>query len=137
MCSRLGSPSHGDYQWLTAAPTPSWKSRCLGGHCVGYVLPDFGGNINVETISAFIDGGGSVLVAASSDIGECDLGRSGAFHQFAKERESFPRENGYTGQAGQAVAVGSMTELWSPGHLAPLLPCPEGGSFDGLGTLPG
>lgn len=34
-------------------------------------LSDFGGNINVETITAFIDGGGSVLVAASSDIGEC------------------------------------------------------------------
>lgn len=32
---------------------------------------DFGGNINVETITAFIDGGGNVLVAASSDIGEC------------------------------------------------------------------
>ncbi|XP_007934057.1 dolichyl-diphosphooligosaccharide--protein glycosyltransferase 48 kDa subunit [Orycteropus afer afer] len=31
-------------------------------------VEDFGGNINVETISAFIDGGGSVLVAASSDI---------------------------------------------------------------------
>lgn len=25
----------------------------------------------METITAFIDGGGSVLVAASSDIGEC------------------------------------------------------------------
>lgn len=34
------------------------------------LLSDFGGNINVETITAFIDGGGSVLVAASSDIGE-------------------------------------------------------------------
>ncbi|XP_027377361.1 dolichyl-diphosphooligosaccharide--protein glycosyltransferase 48 kDa subunit [Bos indicus x Bos taurus] len=33
-------------------------------------VEDFGGNINVETISAFIDGGGSVLVAASSDIGD-------------------------------------------------------------------
>lgn len=30
---------------------------------------DFGGNINVETITAFIDGGGNVLVAANSDIG--------------------------------------------------------------------
>lgn len=35
---------------------------------------DFGGNINVETITAFIDGGGNVLVAASSDIGECCIG---------------------------------------------------------------
>lgn len=35
-----------------------------------YALSDFGGNINVETITAFIDGGGSVLVAASSDIGK-------------------------------------------------------------------
>ncbi|KAG9482708.1 hypothetical protein GDO78_011386 [Eleutherodactylus coqui] len=33
-------------------------------------VEDFGGNINVETISSFIDGGGSVLVAASSDIGD-------------------------------------------------------------------
>ncbi|CAJ0965478.1 unnamed protein product, partial [Ranitomeya imitator] len=33
-------------------------------------VEDFGGNINVETISAFIDGGGSVLVAAGSDIGD-------------------------------------------------------------------
>ncbi|NXK13547.1 OST48 glycosyltransferase, partial [Herpetotheres cachinnans] len=33
-------------------------------------IEDFGGNINVETITAFIDGGGSVLVAASSDIGK-------------------------------------------------------------------
>lgn len=31
---------------------------------------DFGGNINVETITSFIDGGGNVLVAASSDIGQ-------------------------------------------------------------------
>lgn len=31
---------------------------------------DFGGNINVETITAFIDGGGNVLVAASFEIGE-------------------------------------------------------------------
>lgn len=35
---------------------------------------DFGGNINVETITAFIDGGGNVLIAASSDIGECCIG---------------------------------------------------------------
>ncbi|KAL1021103.1 hypothetical protein UPYG_G00008860 [Umbra pygmaea] len=33
-------------------------------------VEDFGGNINVETITSFIDGGGNVLVAASSDIGE-------------------------------------------------------------------
>ncbi|KAG8142241.1 putative Dolichyl-diphosphooligosaccharide--protein [Naja naja] len=33
-------------------------------------VEDFGGNINVETIAAFIDGGGNVLVAASSDIGD-------------------------------------------------------------------
>ncbi|KAE8594626.1 hypothetical protein XENTR_v10019721 [Xenopus tropicalis] len=33
-------------------------------------VEDFGGNINIETISSFIDGGGSVLVAASSDIGD-------------------------------------------------------------------
>lgn len=40
------------------------------------LLSDFGGNINVETISTFIDGGGSVLVAASSDIGKSHLGSS-------------------------------------------------------------
>ncbi|XP_060930212.1 dolichyl-diphosphooligosaccharide--protein glycosyltransferase 48 kDa subunit [Limanda limanda] len=33
-------------------------------------VEDFGGNINVETITAFIDGGGNVLVAANSDIGD-------------------------------------------------------------------
>uniref|UniRef100_A0A8C4S182 Dolichyl-diphosphooligosaccharide--protein glycosyltransferase 48 kDa subunit n=1 Tax=Erpetoichthys calabaricus TaxID=27687 RepID=A0A8C4S182_ERPCA len=33
-------------------------------------VEDFGGNINVETITSFIDGGGNVLVAASSDIGD-------------------------------------------------------------------
>ncbi|XP_061592649.1 dolichyl-diphosphooligosaccharide--protein glycosyltransferase 48 kDa subunit [Cololabis saira] len=33
-------------------------------------VEDFGGSINVETITAFIDGGGSVLVAANSDIGD-------------------------------------------------------------------
>lgn len=38
---------------------------------------DFGGNINVETITAFIDGGGSVLVAASSDIGKCQPSAGG------------------------------------------------------------
>jgi len=33
-------------------------------------VEDFGGNINVETITSFIDGGGNVLVAASSEIGD-------------------------------------------------------------------
>ncbi|KAJ3589215.1 hypothetical protein NHX12_010062 [Muraenolepis orangiensis] len=33
-------------------------------------VEDFGGNINVETIASFIDGGGNVLVAANSDIGD-------------------------------------------------------------------
>ncbi|XP_007905421.1 dolichyl-diphosphooligosaccharide--protein glycosyltransferase 48 kDa subunit [Callorhinchus milii] len=33
-------------------------------------VEDFGGNINVETIAAFIDGGGNVLIAANSDIGD-------------------------------------------------------------------
>lgn len=35
-----------------------------------FLFLDFGGNINVETITSFIDGGGNVLVAASSDIGQ-------------------------------------------------------------------
>lgn len=41
-------------------------------HCKSVIVcfSDFGGNINVETITAFIDGGGNVLVAASSDIGK-------------------------------------------------------------------
>lgn len=34
------------------------------------VVPDFGGNVNVAAITNFIDGGGNVLVAASSSIGE-------------------------------------------------------------------
>eukprot|EP00061_Rhincodon_typus_P019049 g48488.t1 len=33
-------------------------------------VEDFGGNINIDTIATFIDGGGNVLVAASSDIGD-------------------------------------------------------------------
>ncbi|XP_061525683.1 dolichyl-diphosphooligosaccharide--protein glycosyltransferase 48 kDa subunit [Phycodurus eques] len=33
-------------------------------------VEDFGGSINLETITSFIDGGGNVLVAASSDIGD-------------------------------------------------------------------
>ncbi|XP_011355818.1 dolichyl-diphosphooligosaccharide--protein glycosyltransferase 48 kDa subunit [Pteropus vampyrus] len=46
-------------------------------------VEDFGGNINVETISTFIDGGGSVLVAASSDIGKSNHGNSCTFHHFS------------------------------------------------------
>lgn len=38
-----------------------------------FIATDFGGNINVETITAFIDGGGNVLVAASSDIGKLSV----------------------------------------------------------------
>ncbi|XP_053547905.1 dolichyl-diphosphooligosaccharide--protein glycosyltransferase 48 kDa subunit-like [Bombina bombina] len=33
-------------------------------------VEDFGGNINIDTITSFIDGGGSVLVTAGSDIGD-------------------------------------------------------------------
>lgn len=39
----------------------------------------------METISAFIDGGGSVLVAASSDIGESGPGACGVSHRFSRE----------------------------------------------------
>lgn len=39
----------------------------------------------METISTFIDGGGSVLVAASSDIGKSDLGGCGVSHHFSRE----------------------------------------------------
>lgn len=39
-------------------------------HVFVWSCADFGGNINVETITSFIDGGGNVLVAASSDIGQ-------------------------------------------------------------------
>jgi hypothetical protein len=33
------------------------------------LFPEFGGSIDVAAITNFIDGGGNVLVAASSDIG--------------------------------------------------------------------
>lgn len=39
----------------------------------------------METISTFIDGGGSVLVAASSDIGKSDRGGCGVSHHFSRE----------------------------------------------------
>lgn len=39
----------------------------------------------METISAFIDGGGSVLVAASSDIGKSALVCSRVFDQVSME----------------------------------------------------
>lgn len=39
----------------------------------------------METISAFIDGGGSVLVAASSDIGKSALGSCKALPHFLVE----------------------------------------------------
>lgn len=42
----------------------------------------------METISAFIDGGGSVLVAASSDIGKSALGSCKTSHQFPWSSES-------------------------------------------------
>lgn len=58
------------------AHCPIQMSEDPSGSLSLVLLSDFGGNINVETISTFIDGGGSVLVAASSDIGECRLGRS-------------------------------------------------------------
>lgn len=47
-----------------------------------FFLEDFGGNINVETITSFIDGGGNVLVAAGSDIGKCKNGLF--FHDVCK-----------------------------------------------------
>lgn len=53
----------------------------------------------METISAFIDGGGSVLVAASSDIGKSALGSSRAFHQFSTELRAL-----YAGTANMALA---------------------------------
>lgn len=43
----------------------------------------------METISTFIDGGGSVLVAASSDIGRSDLRSSGASPISPGSLESF------------------------------------------------
>lgn len=55
------------------------------------LFSDFGGNINVETISTFIDGGGSVLVAASSDIGRSDRRSSAASPICPGSLESFTR----------------------------------------------
>lgn len=68
-------------------PRPNVRGAVRGTFWVTslVILSDFGGNINVETISTFIDGGGRVLVAASSDIGKSDLGSSGVFHHFSRE----------------------------------------------------
>jgi len=38
--------------------------------CRLYLLLEFGGSVDVPAITSFIDGGGNVLVAASSNIGE-------------------------------------------------------------------
>ncbi len=37
-----------------------------------FVCVDFGGSIDIQAITNFIDGGGNVLVAASSSIGKLD-----------------------------------------------------------------
>ena len=75
-----------DGLWLVCGPlSPAQMSEEPPGSPSLVLLSDFGGNINVETISTFIDGGGSVLVAASSDIGKSDLRRSGAFQPFSRK----------------------------------------------------
>lgn len=68
---------------------PAHVSEEYSGSVSLVLLSDFGGNINVETISTFIDGGGSVLVAASSDIGKSELGRSSAFPHFSGKLGKF------------------------------------------------
>lgn len=69
----------------------------------------------METISAFIDGGGSVLVAASSDIGKSALGRCWTLHQFSMElRELCMQEMpAWPGQGGSERNAG----LSGPGTL--------------------
>lgn len=47
----------------------------------------------METISTFIDGGGSVLVAASSDIGESNLGVLVLSTMFPGSLEDFTLES--------------------------------------------
>lgn len=81
------------------------------------LLSDFGGNINVETISTFIDGGGSVLVAASSDIGKSNRGNSRTFHHFSRKlgelcKWKLPNRHSLAG-SGQAVSgdCGAMQSL--------------------------
>lgn len=38
-----------------------------------FLYVEFGGSLDVAAITNFIDGGGNVLVAASSDIGEFQI----------------------------------------------------------------
>ena len=59
----------------------------------------------METISAFIDGGGSVLVAASSDIGESGPGGCGVSHRFSRGLRALHME-----AAKWAFAVGRWGE---------------------------
>jgi hypothetical protein len=65
----------------------------------------------VETISAFIDGGGSVLVAASSDIGKSALGSCKSLHPFPWSSESFAcrRCQRGTGRGGNERCSGPGT----------------------------
>lgn len=68
----------------------------------------------METISAFIDGGGSVLVAASSDIGKSALGSCKTSYRFPWSSESFAcwRCQGGIGQGGSEGAAGLL--IWDP-----------------------
>uniref|UniRef100_A0AC11CHD1 Dolichyl-diphosphooligosaccharide--protein glycosyltransferase non-catalytic subunit n=1 Tax=Ovis aries TaxID=9940 RepID=A0AC11CHD1_SHEEP len=81
-------------------------------------VEDFGGNINVETISAFIDGGGSVLVAASSDIGESGPGACGVSHRFSRELGALHLETAKwafaAGRWGSPARVGRHCSALSP-----------------------
>lgn len=45
------------------------KFKC----CAFFLYVEFGGSLDVAAITNFIDGGGNVLVAASSDIGEFQI----------------------------------------------------------------
>lgn len=82
------------------------------------LLSDFGGNINVETISTFIDGGGSVLVAASSDIGESDPEVLVLSTICSGSLESFTNGSCQTGihgvGVGQGVGEGTQSQFFPP-----------------------
>lgn len=92
----MGHPPHPDVRG--AARGTFWVLSLV-------LLSDFGGNINVETISAFIDGGGSVLVAASSDIGESGPGGCGISQCFSRGLRALHME-----AAKWAFAVGRWGE---------------------------
>jgi len=79
-------------------------------------VEDFGGSINVETISTFIDGGGSVLVAASSDIGDPlrELGSECGI-EFDEEKTAVIDHHNYDiSDLGQVIKPLQQSSAWKP-----------------------